>query len=293
MRHFLRFMLLGTLLFLGKQALESKHQGLHTLTVQVNATASAHEVENAIAEAVLLERALASTNALADPIVREQLLRAMRRDDRASGSDAALISEAVRMGLPRVDPLVRQRLIFQAKQVLRASLRPPTPSRAELEAYLAEHRERYEIPPRLTFWQVFISRARHEGDLEVFARKLQQRLPELNLDAQELKALSDPSLLPVQLTEVSETDVAARFGPELARAVFETEALTFFGPVSSSYGLHFLRVTEREPAELPALSHIRARVEADFLHDRTERDVERALRDLERTYDVRVLRSAS
>src|SRR6202008_2866117 len=108
------------------------------------AQASPPEVERAIDEAVLVDQALAHGGALIDPVVREQLLRSMRIGPSSEqGSDAELLERALSLGLPRADPLVRQRLSFQAQQVLRAGARLEAPSDAVLAAYLEQHAQRY------------------------------------------------------------------------------------------------------------------------------------------------------
>lgn len=293
MRHLICFVLLGTLLFWSKRTLEREPPFMRALTVQVGSKASQGEVDAAIDDAVLLERALASRAALSDPFVREQLLRALRRESEPTRNDSALISEAIRLGLHRVEPLVRQRLIFQARQVLRAGLARTRLTDAELRTYLSQHAERYELPARRSFQQVFVSRARHPTDLELVALTVRQELAQVNHDATVLSALSEPSLLPTHLTDASESEVLARFGPELASAVFEASELTFVGPARSSYGLHFVRVTERKSARLPTLDEVRHRVADDCRHDQMERDLQTAVRELRREYKIRVRRSTS
>ncbi len=72
------------------------------------------------------------------------------------------------------------------------------------------------------------------------------------------------------------------YGPELAEAVGEALVGVWRGPVSSVYGLHFIKVLEEEPARVPPLDAIVAEVRADLLREvRAELRKERmaALRD--------------
>jgi hypothetical protein len=77
--------------------------------------------------------------------------------------------EALRLKLGDNDEIVRRRLV-QKYEFLEQDLgTPPPPSDAELRAYYETYRERYAIPERLTFSQVFFSIDR-AGEADAKAR---------------------------------------------------------------------------------------------------------------------------
>lgn len=297
MRHLLAFLALGALLFVGKRAVEAHFAEPPALWVNVSAAATEAEVERAIDEAIYLDLALASPSALVDPVVREQLLRAMRPSERASETqderDHTLLEHALAMGVHRVDPVVRQRLVFQAQQVLRAKLSLPTPSDRELSDYLAAHSERYREPARLSFTQVFLSRTRRGATLNEDARVLGERLLREAPSPEAARMLSDPTLLPSELSDASAEDIDARFGPGFSRALSKAPDARFSGPISSSYGLHFVFISQRAPGLLPPLGQVRARVLADFAHDAQERALKSALRARREGYRIVVRREGT
>ncbi len=288
MRHLLSFLVLGALLFFGKRAVETHLSERPQLFVQVQASADEREVERAIDEAVLLELALSSRSALIDPLVRDQLLRAMRLQEHARGQDhdQALLEQALSLGVHRVDPVVRQRLIFQAQQVLRASLQAPVPTRAELQAYRSLHVDRYREPARVSFRQVFLSRNRRGKQLQADATALAQRLTNPQLGPSAIAALSDPTLLPFELERASVGEIDARFGPGVGQRVHSLAEARWSGPIASSYGVHLVYVTARHQGRLPALAEQQRRVLSDFRHDAGERALKAAVRTRREGYRI-------
>jgi parvulin-like peptidyl-prolyl isomerase len=102
------------------------------------------------------------------------------------------------------------------------------------------------------------------------------------LGDQSPKGVGDP--LPGLRSEQSATLAKLQddYGAEVARVVEEAIAGTWRGPVSSVYGLHFIRVTGKDPAYVPPLDVIGVEVRADWLREvRDELRKERmeALRD--------------
>jgi hypothetical protein len=310
MRHLLGFFVLGALLLGAKGALETqlarRPAALQSLTVRVKADASHAERERAIDEAVLIEEALRMNGAWIDPVVREQLLSTMRgraqREVTPSGGtlaprvdvraapgrddDASLIAHAVELGLHQADVVTRQRLVFQAEQLLTASAATAEVGDDALQAYLQQHRERYAQPERLSFRQVFVSRARHADRLEAHAEALRAQLERAALAGSWEPAGGDPSLLPRQLEGADAASIEARFGAGFAQAVAAAELGRWSAPVASAYGLHLVWPLEHIAARVPTLAELRARVLADYRHDLRRRTLTERLRDLRARYRI-------
>ena len=314
MRHLVRFFVLGALLYFAKGGLQQERgqPALPTLRVVIKDSASDAELERAIDEAVLVEQAVARAGALLDPVVREQLLVAMRGRPRREGAerepeaedDAALLERAVALGLHRADPVARQRLMFQAEQLLMARAQSAQVADAELTRYLGQHAERYATPPRFSFTHVFLSRTRRGAALAGDAAKLLTRLsreqrsePAAPLGARTeppaSASLGDPTLLPRSFDESPAVTVDARFGPGFASALRDLPEGVWSGPVPSAYGLHLVLIRAQLPGRPPALAEVRARVLADYRHDQRRSVLRAQLRALRSGYrlDVRRLRA--
>ena len=298
MRHLVVFFAVGALLLGGKRLL-GPWLFPPALNVEVDAHAGAAEVEHAIDEAILLEQALARGGAPFDPVVREQLTRAMQAPDlpppQAQQPRAELprLERALVDSLQRSDPMLRRRLAFQSEQLLMARADAEQPSEAALEGYAQAHAARYASAARFSLQQVMVSRDMHGTDLSRAAEALRARLPAGAVDARSLGQLGDSSLLPSVLLKSSARELEGRFGPGFATHLEAAPLDAWIGPLASAYGLHFVRLTERTPGHLPPLAQIRARVLGDYRHDRRRDVLRERLRALRAQYRVEVRRQPS
>lgn len=299
MRRLACFFALGALLFGAKRALGPLLASAPpTLIVKLGPEASQADEERAIDEALLVEEAVRRGGALIDPVVRSQLLSAMRTSEpgRADpgdpdGDDDTLLARALSLGLHRADPVARQRLTFQAEQLLASEAPGEGESDQTLTDYLRTHLDRYQAPPQVRITQVFLSRALRGDQLDADAARIADVL-RTQPEPSDLHALGDATLLPAAL-DASEQEIDQRFGPHFAAQLRPCAEGSWCGPVASVYGAHLVRIDARREAELPALSAVRTRVLADYLHDRRRERLRERLRALRAEYriDVERLRS--
>lgn len=302
LRHLALFFLLGLGLFGLKRVLGAQAPR-PLLVVHVPAKATSEEVERAIDEAVLVDQGLARGGALLDPVVRDQILRSMRVSSlgpqeepstsrgQQETTDEQLLDRALSLGVHHADPLIRKRLAFQAEQLLRGRVHAAPPTPAELERYLAEHAERYRKPARVSFAHVFISRSRHPDDLEVAVSRAGERLNRERPAPGEAFRYSDPTILPLQITRATAAEIAARFGERFEQGLRDAPVGSWFGPISSSYGDHFVQVAAREPAQLASVAELRGRLVADRDKDLKAAQVAREVRNLRDAYRLEVQRA--
>ena len=195
--------------------------------------------------------------------------------------DEIYYREALAMGLDRNDPQVRQRMRLKLEFLLEDLTAQQAPTDEVLDAYLQQNTEKFLIPPRLSFRQVFLSFDRGQA-LESDAEQL---LVELRADAA-AETLGDPTMLPYEQTAVSQRMIARTFGERFAQAVMELEPGSWQGPLLSGLGAHLVLVTERVEGRLPTLAEIRPEVEQEYLAERRRELKERAYRKLREGYEV-------
>ena len=290
LRALLHYFLIGGLLFGAKAVYERRGGEGPEITVRVPADATQVEVDGAVREAILLNEARRYGWDRRDPVVFSHLVRNMRFiEPETTEDDATLYKRALDMRMHEHDPIVRARLLYRAGEALAFVPEDQMPTREELEAHRDEHAERFERESRVRFQQVFLSRTKRGDSLAADASRMREELAALG-DAPPT-GLGDP--LPGLRSEIVATasKVRTAYGPELADAVGEALVGVWRGPVPSVYGLHFIKVLEKEPARVPPLDAIRAEVRADLLREvRAELREERmaALRD---AYTIHVERT--
>ncbi|MEZ4216876.1 MAG: peptidylprolyl isomerase [Myxococcota bacterium] len=194
-----------------------------------------------------------------DPVVRARLVRNMRflAGEDDPRTDEELYAEALAVGMDRSDIVVRRRLVQQMRFLLEGAAPAAAPSDDELRAYVASRPERYRIPPRVRLTHVYLSRDRRGDALEADARALRARLERDAVPPDAARGLGDPFLHPTDLGLQTEAQLAKQLGPDFARAALALAPGGWQGPVESAYGMHLVWVRERRDAEDPDLESVR------------------------------------
>ena len=290
LRTLIQFFLIGGLLFSAKAVYQRSRVEGPAITIRVASDATDANVEAAIGEAILLNEARRYGWDRTDPIAYTHLIRNMRFIEPDSPDDDwALFKRAVEMNMQAHDPVVRARLLYRAREALAFVPEDRMPSRAELEEHRRTHRDRFEREKRVRFHHVFLSRSKRRETLSADARAMRERLAELGDSAP--KGLGDP--LPGLRSEQSATpsELKNDYGVELARAVEEAVVGAWRGPVSSVYGLHFVKVIATEAAYVPPLEVIGSEVRADRLREIRKELREQRMAALREAYRITVERA--
>lgn len=194
--------------------------------------------------------------------------------------------EAVALGLDRDDIVLRRRLAQKYEFLSRNLLRTAPPTDAELVSYMADHRDRYEVPERLWLEQIYFGSERHKAPA-ADARAVLARLRRGDNDGS--KSLGDALLVPRELRDKSPGELGALLGPDFAQAAASLEPGPWAGPVRSSYGWHLVRVERRLPATLPPLAEVRGDVERDWREEQLQQASDRLYTKLRSHYQVVVV----
>jgi len=241
-------------------------------------------VEHYIDEQVLVHEALRLGLDRRDPVVRYRLLQNMRltvADAPAAPDDAALLQQAQALGMPARDLVVRRRLIQAMEQRLVAGVEVDPQAAA---AYIAAHPQRYAVPMRYAFRQVYV----HDDPAR--ARRI---LAQLQQHSTRPEAVGDAFALGGAFTGLSRVQIAARFDAAVAEAVAAAPVGQWTGPVPSPYGWHLLRVEQQIPARDAAPDAAQLRSAAYALQREREREVLRtAIAELRSRYQVQRLAAA-
>jgi len=200
--------------------------------------------------------------------------------------EEVLYREALALGLDRDDTIVRRRM-RQKMEFLSEDLSVAEPSEADLERWLAGHREAFRLEPRVAFRQVYLSRDRRGEAVRADAERVLAELRGAG-DGTDPAALGDPLPLPGEASDLSASEVARLFGAAFSARVLELAPGGWEGPVESAYGLHLVRVERRVDARDPALEEVRDAVAREWLAERREQAREDLYRELRSRYEVEI-----
>jgi parvulin-like peptidyl-prolyl isomerase len=197
-----------------------------------------------------------------------------------------LYREALARGYDR-DDLVVRRAMQQKMEFLAASqaLQEP-PSEEEIEAFFALRKERYRLPAVLSFAQVYVSPDQRGVGAEQHAIDLLRRLRSEDPQLPALSSWGDPIMLETTYADQSEREVSATFGEVFAEAVVRLPVGEWQGPVSSGYGLHLVKVLEREDSRIPGWHEVSGRVINDMEFEARAAARDQLYQEIAQNYEV-------
>lgn len=190
--------------------------------------------------------------------------------------------EALALGLDENDDEVRRRLV-EKMQYLSQDIADPEPaSDASLREFYEANAERFRIPERVSFDQVFFSPRQRGESVQADA---EAALAALRGGA-DPASLGDSTPLESRFTDAARERVLVLFGESLTDAVFAAEPGVWIGPYRSDFGLHLIRLVAREPARQPPFDEVEDQVRQVFADDKRRAANEAAYAAIRARYDV-------
>jgi PPIC-type PPIASE domain len=180
--------------------------------------------------------------------------------------DEILYREGVRLGLERDDIVVKRRVRQKIEMIAEEDASTRAPTDADLSAYLVANQARFVQPAIVTFEQVFIGE--FTSGPGVHAVALTREALRKGGDPEEL---GKPTLLPHRMTRTPADLVARDFGASFAAALETVPVGEWAGPIDSSFGAHYVRVSDRTPAAAPPLAAVRDHVVREWENERRQR----------------------
>jgi hypothetical protein len=196
--------------------------------------------------------------------------------------DEILYREGVKLGLERDDIVVKRRVRQKIEVIAEEDASTRAPTDADLSAYLAANQVRFVQPAVLTFEQVFLGESTSGPDVVQAVAVTRAALR----NGTDPENLGKPTLLPLRMTETPADLVARDFGTSFAAALEKVPVGEWAGPIDSSFGAHYVRVSERTPAVAPQLAAVRDHVVREWENERRQRARNDAYARMRGEYEV-------
>ncbi|HMJ83887.1 MAG TPA: peptidylprolyl isomerase [Vicinamibacterales bacterium] len=198
--------------------------------------------------------------------------------------DEILYREGVKLGLERDDIVVKRRVRQKIEMIAEEDASTRAPTDPDLSAYLVANQARFAQPAILTFEQVFIGESTSGRGVVHAVAVTRQALRK----GGHPEDLGKPTLLPHRVTRTPADLVARDFGASFAAALEKAPLGEWAGPIDSSFGSHYVRVSERTPAATPELATVRDQVVREWENDRRLRARNDAYTKMRREYEVSI-----
>jgi len=225
----------------------------------------------------LVTRHLAARGRVPSSAELNQLVESYVRDE-------ILYREGVKLGLDRDDIVVKRRVRQKVEVIAEEDASAQAPTDAELSTYLVANPARFVQPAILTFEQVFLGPST-SGPAVVQAVAVTGAALRNGTDAEEL---GKPTLLPLRMAQAPADLVARDFGASFAAALEKAPVGEWAGPIDSSFGAHYVRVSDRTPAVAPQLAAVRDQVVREWENERRQRARTDAYAKMRGEYEVSV-----
>ena len=183
------------------------------------------------------------------------------------------------LGLDLDDVVVRRR-VRQKMELLAEEVSTPEPTEEQLRAYFDSNPERFRTESRLSFRQIFLSNTGHGQTIEADVKRVSAALA-AGVEGDEA-ALGDRLPFEQEYRSMTLRDLTRTFGDSFAKAIFTVEKGGWQGPITSSYGRHFVLIEQRSDGTLPSFEMVKPQVVRQWsVAQRTEAEQKlyRSLRD--------------
>tara|TARA_R110002110_G_scaffold3754_1_gene19493 strand:- start:13960 stop:14892 length:933 start_codon:yes stop_codon:yes gene_type:complete len=234
---------------------------------------------------MLFQRAIELELYLYDTVVYQRLLRNMRFLQLGEGmTDEELYRQALDMRLHLGDEVVKRRMIQVMEQLMLGANPPIAPTEAELQAEFAARKDELRRPPRYSIEHIYFNRQR-ESQVDAVVQQIEDE----QLGPREALELSSPFLPGYAFRQQSPEQLARHFGAAFVRNFEDSEprAGTWIGPIRSTYGLHYVWVSELEPGRDATLEEVRPLLLRDLESRARASALAQGIDALRENYEVR------
>jgi hypothetical protein len=201
--------------------------------------------------------------------------------------EEVLYREALSMGLDKNDSVVRRRMAQKVEFISSGLADQLEPADDDLAAYQEANPEKFELPARVSFTQVYLNVDRHGENTEKEALDLLRRLQQEEQGLDILEA-GDAFMFGAQHDQLSHHGVSRLFGNDFANSVFELPVGGWQGPVWSGYGIHLVLIEDKTAAVQPELSAVRDDVRNEWLMEQRRTLDEALYKSLRQRYEIEI-----
>jgi len=261
---FVQFVVLGALLFVGHGLWAGKSGEANTIRVSAETAERLKTIYSGEQRRVPTDEDM---KALVSAYVEEE----------------ALSREAEKLGLGEDDTIIRRRLAQKMRFMTENVGKPSAPKDAVLEGWYQDNLERFKQPSRISFQHIYLS-PENNDNIETRAASLRQQA----LNGTDWKTLGDPFIMSRSLTRVTQKDIERAYGGAFAKAVIDLHKDEWSESIESAFGLHVVKISDREDGGQPSFEDARSEVEKDWLDETQRTENAKKINDIVAKYNIEI-----
>lgn len=203
--------------------------------------------------------------------------------------EEVMYREALAMGLDRNDTIIRRRLQQKLEFLSEDIASLSTPTKEELEAFLAENPDRYRQQATVSFRQIYFNTSERGEQAETDAELLLNQLRDHSLDEDWIAEAGDRLLMIQDIFQnTSERDIRRELGTEFVQELASLPTGSWQGPIKSGFGLHLVYIESYIPGVVPPLNEIQEAVFSEWTLQKREETNEAFYTALRENYTITV-----
>ena len=201
--------------------------------------------------------------------------------------EEVLYREALAMGLDKDDQVVRRRMSQKMEFISNDLASLVEPDDEQLQTYLDEHPEKFAIPGRISYSQVYLNVSQRGEQVYADAERLHAELSQSTVDI-DISMAGDSFMGGYSFNNETDFGVARLFGKAFALELFKLPVGEWTGPVKSGYGLHLVHVDSRTDSRAPSLEQVRDKVRGEWLAVKQRETNDLLYSELRKRYDITI-----
>jgi hypothetical protein len=201
--------------------------------------------------------------------------------------EEVLYREALAMGLDQGDTIVRRRLAQKVEFISADIATQVDPSEADLQSFLKAHPDKFGVPARISFQQIYFNADKRGENAQQDAKQLLDTLTQPG-SAIDITAAGDSFMFGQKHENLTRHGVSRLFGKKFTDELFKLQADSWNGPVISGYGLHLIWVDVKSEAEPSALDDVRERVRNEWMAEQRKKMDAAFYAELRKRYEITV-----
>ena len=198
--------------------------------------------------------------------------------------EEVLFREALALGLDKDDTIIRRRLAQKMEFIAEDLSAIVEPTDEELASFFTENAESFAEPAVLSFAHIYFSPDKRGASTRADAELVLQEMRAAG--ATDSRDRGDRFLMQLEYRRVSEQDVSTLFGSGFATELFANTDDGWTGPIESGFGLHLVRITDREARRIPSLDDVRERVLQEYQYAQKRKADEAMVEGLKAQYEI-------
>lgn len=199
--------------------------------------------------------------------------------------EEVLYREALAMGLDEGDSVVRRRMAQKMEFISNDLASLAEPDDSQLQEYLDKHADKFALPGRISFSQIYLNADKRGDQVRQDADKLLAELAQSSADF-DVSMAGDPFMGGYSHENLADFGVSRLFGKIFSERLFQLPVGKWTGPVESGYGLHLVRIDSRTDSTTPTLQQVRDKVRDEWLAEQRRKTNDALYTELLKRYEI-------